>query len=35
MVESASRVNVGKGKSAFDKKGMGEIFGNKDVTYKK
>jgi len=26
-----SRVNVGKGKSAFDKKGMGEIFGNKDV----
>lgn len=29
MVES--RVNIGKGKSAFDKKGMGEIFGSKDV----
>lgn len=31
MVESSSRVNIGKGKSAFDKKPLGEIFGNKDV----
>ena len=31
MVESSSRINIGKGKSAFDKKGMGEIFGSKDV----
>jgi hypothetical protein len=31
MVESSSRVNIGKGKSAFDKKGMGELFGSKDV----
>lgn len=31
IMESSSRVNVGKGKSAFDKKGMGEIFGSKDV----
>lgn len=31
MVESSSRVNIGKGKSVFDKKGMGEIFGSKDV----
>lgn len=34
MVESSSRVNIGKGKSAFDKKPLGELFGNKDVTYK-
>ena len=29
MVEA--RVNIGKGKSAFDKKPLGELFGNKNV----
>lgn len=32
-MEKSSKVNIGTGKSAFDKKPLGERFGNKNVYF--